>query len=99
MTDEPQADRPTLKCVIAWSDRRNLCDIVSDALTAVVADDQTLQLGDDANIVFTALSSEALREALRPLLTADEGLVVLEFETWSGFGAALDSAWLLARGH
>jgi hypothetical protein len=99
VTDDRQAGPPTLKCIIAWSDRRSLCDIVSDALTAIVSDAQALRLGDDANLVFTALTSEALRDLLSPLLTPDEGLVVFEFESWSGFGSALDSAWLLARGH
>jgi hypothetical protein len=49
--------------------------------------------------VRTETPAAELRDQLRPLLAEDEGLLVAEFETWSGYVAALDRAWLLARGH
>ena len=96
MTDDPL---PTLKCVIAWSDRRNLCDMVGEVLRSVVASDEVRRLGDDAHIVHTAVTANALRDQLRDRLEADDGLIVMEFEVWSGYGRGLDAKWLLARGH
>ena len=49
---------PGLRCVIAWSDCRNLCSVVGDELRAIVPADELRQLGDDAFIVHTALQPE-----------------------------------------
>jgi hypothetical protein len=96
VSEEPQ---PTLKCIIAWSDRRNLCTVVRDRLTEMVPDSDILPAGDDATIALTALTADQLRDALRDAIEPDEGLLVVEFETWSGYGQGVDSRWLLARGH
>lgn len=94
MTNAP----PTLKCIVAWSDRRNLCSTVGDALAQIVGD-EVRRLGDDAFVVNTALEPAELRDQLRALLVDDEGLLVIEFERWSSHGTAVDSTWLLRRGH
>ena len=57
------------------------------------------RLGDDGHIVHTTLTADALRDKLRTHLAEDEGLLVIDFEAWSGYGKALDANWLLARGH
>ena len=90
---------PGLRCVIAWSDRRNLCSIVGNELRSIVPDAELRGIGDDAYLVHTALSADELRNRLRLALTVDEGLLVIDFERWSGHGKVLDSRWLLARGH
>jgi hypothetical protein len=90
---------PGLRCVIAWSDRRNLCSIVENELRSIVTDAELRELGDDAYLVHTALSADELRNRLRRTLAVDEGLLVIDFERWSGHGEALDRRWLLARGH
>ena len=90
---------PTLKCVIAWSDRRHLCEIAGDLLRSLVPGGEVRTLGDDAHIVHTALSANELRDRLRDHLGADDGLIVIKFEVWSGYGRGLDAKWLLARGH
>jgi len=90
---------PTLKIVVAWSERRNLCSMVLDALREIVPESELRRAGDDAIIVHTAEESETMRNHLSGLVTDDEGLLVGEFEKWSGYGTALDSKWLLARGH
>ncbi len=90
---------PTLKVVIAWSDRRNLCSTIFDALGDTVPPVDLRRAGDDAIIVYTADDPEKLRNRLSHLVTDNEGLLVAEFEKWSGYGKALDSVWLLARGH
>ena len=88
-----------LRCVIAWSERRNLCSIVGDELRAIVAEEEMQRIGDDAHIVHTAMTADELRDRLRGHVAEDEGLVVIDFEVWSGYGKALDAKWLLARGH
>ena len=45
---------PTLKLVVAWSDSRNLCSLVRDALLEIVSQEEIRTLGDDASIVRTA---------------------------------------------
>ena len=90
---------PTLKCVIAWSDRRNLCDTIAEALRSVVAESDIRRIGDGAHLVFTTAPADELRDGLREKLGSDEGLLVVGFEVWSGYGQAVDSRWLLARGH
>jgi hypothetical protein len=89
---------PSLKLVVAWSDSRNLCSIVRDALSEV-APGEMLPLGDDATVVHTAETASAIRDGLRRRLAEGDHVFVAEFETWSGYGAALDARWLLARGH
>ena len=96
MTDAPL---PTLKTVVAWSGRRNLCTLIGDALDEIAGPEEVRKLGDDAYVVHTALTTAELRDRLREMLAGGEGVFVAEFEVWSGHGEALDSRWLLARGH
>jgi hypothetical protein len=90
---------PGLRCVIAWSDRRNLCSIVGDELQTMMPQGEIKRIGDDAHVVHTARTADELRDRLRTLLTEDEGLLVIDFEKWSAYGKALHAKWLLARGH
>jgi hypothetical protein len=90
---------PTLKLVVAWSDSRNLCSLVRDALCEIAPEDEIRALGDDATVVHTAEPASAIRDRLRERLVAGDYVFVAEFEKWSGHGQALDARWLLARGH
>lgn len=98
---------PTLKVVVAWSERRpdgrasarNLCTMIGDALNAIAGADEVRMLSDEAYVAHTALTTAELRDRLREVLGESEGVLVAEFEVWSGHGEALDSRWLLARGH
>ena len=90
---------PTLKLVVAWSDSRNLCSLVRDALLEIVPQEEMRTLGDDASVVHTCQPASAIRDRLRGRLSAGDHVLVTEFEVWSGHGSTLDSHWLLARGH
>ncbi len=90
---------PTLKLVVAWSDSRNLCSLVRDALLEIVPQEEMRALGDDASVVHTDQPAAAIRDRLRGVLSAGDHVIVAEFEVWSGHGPTLDSRWLLARGH
>ena len=90
---------PTLKLVVAWSDRRNLCSLVRDALSEIVPEEEIRTLGDDASVVHTSETPSVIRDRLRDRLSAGDDVFVAEFETWSGHGPTLDAHWLLARGH
>lgn len=90
---------PSLKLVVAWSERRNLCSMVADRLRQHLPEEELKGAGDDALVVHTTETAEALRDRLSSTLADDEGLLVIEFEKWSGHGRAVDSMWLLARGH
>jgi hypothetical protein len=90
--------KPTLKCVIAWSDRRNLCSLVADVLRERIGPHNVLQLGDDAFAVYAPEEPAEIRDRMADVLMADETAIVVEFERWSSFGK-LDTAWLMERGH
>ena len=90
---------PTLKCVIAWSERRNLCSLVKDAMEANVGAEEVRRLGDDAVVVYTAEEPSEIRDRLKGLLAEDESALVHEFEHWSSHGPGVDTSWLMRRGH
>jgi len=89
----------TLKCVVAWSDRRNLCSIVEDTLRARIEGDGMIRLGEDAIIVHAANEPAEIRDWVRVALEDGESVLVVEFERWSSYGPGVDSRWLMRRGH
>jgi hypothetical protein len=90
---------PTLKCVIAWSDKRNLCSIVAEILEASLGVAQILRLGDESFAANGNLSPDQIRDLVAVVLDDDESVIVVEFEKWSARGASVDAAWLMRRGH
>jgi hypothetical protein len=88
----------TLKCVVAASGRRHLCDLVEDALAQVAHPDDVLRLSDDALLVYTDLEPAAIRDSLTPVLQDGETAFIAEFERWSTLGP-IDRQWLVSRGH
>jgi len=89
---------PTLKCVLAWSDRRNLCSLVEQALASRVQSDDMLKLGDDSFAVYAPEEPLEIRDWMAEVLTEGETAIVIEFERWSSLGL-LDTAWLMRHGH
>ena len=90
---------PSLKCVIAWSERRNLCSLVADAIETKVGPEKVRRLGDDALAVFGTYEPSEVRDWLSGLLAEDESALVIEFARWSSYGPGPDTAWLMQRGH
>ena len=95
MSPEEEAEFQTSEFTIGISETG--CSTIFDALSDIAPD--LRRAGDEAIIVYTADDPESLRNRLSHLVTDDEGLLVAEFEKWFGYGKALDSVWLLARGH
>ncbi len=90
---------PALKCVIAWSDRRNLCSLVAQALESKIGPEDVRRLGDETLAVYVAAQPSAIRDWAAELLEDGESVLVVEFERWSSNGPGVDGAWLLKRGH
>ncbi len=90
---------PTLKCVVAWSDKRNLCSLVAAALEARIAPENVCRLGDESLAVYSAAAPDEVRDWAAEVLESGESVLVLEFERWSGYGTGVDAAWLRKRGH
>ena len=90
---------PSLKCVIAWSERRNLCSLVADAIESRAGAEEVRRLGEEALAVFGAHEPSEIRDWLSGLLTEDESALVLEFERWSSYGRGVDAEWFMRRGH
>ena len=85
----------TLKCVVAPGKG----DRVLAALPERVDTSDVRQLGSDVILVHTLLEPSGLRDWLSGCVEAGGALLVMEFETWSGFGEDVDRVWLLERGH
>ena len=96
MTSDPCA---SLKCVIAWSDARNLCSLIERELEGIAGAGEVLRLNDEAYVVWSNEAASTIRDHLIPTLERGESLFVSEFEAWSSHGAGVDSTWLLRRGH
>jgi hypothetical protein len=90
---------PTLKLVVAWSDRRNLCSLVRDAIGEFLPEGEQLPLGEDATVIYTAETPAEIRDRLRKRLMDCDHLLVTEFEVWSSQGDGADARWLLRRQH
>ena len=89
----------SLKCVVAWSSRRWLCETVEDALKSLAGPDEVRRLGDETCLVYTDVDPAGVRDHVRSRLAPGDSLLVVEFEKWSEYGSGIDSPWLLRRGH
>ena len=90
---------PALRVVVAWSARRNLCSIISDALAELAGAEEVRPLGEESFVVNTSLAAAELRDHLRSRLAQGDAVFVADFEVWSAHGANVDATWLLRRGH
>lgn len=89
----------SLKLVSGYSPSRPLREIIEAALRAKILDSDIRYLFGRAFVVHTDASPEVIRDWLRGVLMDGESAFVVEFERWSGVGEAIDSGWLLRRGH
>jgi len=92
-------DEPGLRCVIAWSDRRNLCSLVAGALETRMGAPDMIQLGDDSLLVYGVAAADEIRSWVAGMLEPEESVMVFEFEKWSGHGPGVGAEWLMRRGH
>ena len=70
---------PTLKVVVAWSNRRNLCTLIGDALEAIAGGEEVRKLSDEAYVVHTPLTTAVLRDRLLETLADGDRVFVAEF--------------------
>lgn len=95
MSESPAA---TLKLVVVDLRASSLATVERE-LVGIAGENEVRDVGGNAFVVHTALGTAALRDRLQPLLSASASALVAEFETWSGYGAEIDSVWLMRRGH
>ena len=83
----------SLKCVVLTAPE----DIPSalDTLREAVGREDVREFGTCALLVHTDEEASAVRDVLR----GTNGVLVFEFEKWSGVGDGVPREWLLARGH
>lgn len=89
----------SLKLVAGCSSKRSLADAIGALLRERIGENDVRPLHGDAFLVYTDAEPAVIRDWLSPLLSEDESVFIVEFERWSGFGPAVDSRWLLRRGH
>ncbi|HSP53945.1 MAG TPA: hypothetical protein VLS25_00020 [Dehalococcoidia bacterium] len=85
----------TLKCVILSGDTGQALN----ALGPQVSAENMRQVGEGAILLHTEVAASELRDRLSAVLGEGASALVIEFETWSGYGDAIDRVWLLERGH
>lgn len=71
---------PTLKCVIAWSNTRNLCTLVMDQLQTKMGAKDIRRIGDDAFAVYGTFEPDEIRDWVSAVLDPEESVIVFEFE-------------------
>lgn len=94
MTDE--IGPGTLKLIVASSPEAAAA--AESAVRARVRGADVRRLGD-ALLAYTDARPDELRDAIRDSLPDGESVLVVEFERWSSAGGAVDTEWLLRRGH
>jgi hypothetical protein len=90
---------PSLKCVIAWSDRRHLCSLVAHTVEEHLGAQDVRPLGDDALLLYGTIEPDEIRDLLGTVLGPEESVLVFEFERWSARGPRIYAEWLMRRGH
>lgn len=96
MTETPAA---TLKLVVVDSRDPAAVVAVERELVAAVGEGEVRRVGNLAFVAHTALGTAEVRDRLKPLLADGAAAIVVEFETWSACGPAIDNVWLMRRGH
>jgi hypothetical protein len=71
---------------------------IAGALAAHVRHQDIRALAPNATLIYTDANNATIRDWLRPH-AGDASVIVVEFERWSAHGEAIDTAWLLRRGH
>ena len=72
---------------------------VRGELEELAGDDEVKSMGGGASVVHTVLTTAELRDRIQAKVGAGDSVIVVEFETWSGYGPGVDGVWLMRRGH
>jgi hypothetical protein len=88
----------TLKCIVFRADafRRQA---IHDAVRSRVGAEDIREIDTETMLVFTEASTAEIRDWLAAAGGPGAWVLAVEFETWSGYGDAIDRVWLLERGH
>jgi hypothetical protein len=89
----------SLKLVSGYSPHRSLRGLIERTLIERIGENDVRYLHGRVFVVHTDAEPEAVRDWLRDVFEDGESAFVVEFERWSGLGDAIDSTWLLRRGH
>lgn len=89
----------TLKLVVLEATSDSVAAAVRNELAGLVGENELREVGGRAFAAHTLLSTAELRDRIQPLLATGHTAIVVEFETWSGYGRGIDSGWLMRRGH
>lgn len=90
---------PTLKLIAVDAGNPHVLRALRDALLREVGASEIRAIFGSAYLVSTTLDPSGLRDLLAERMNERDSILVVEFETWSGYGPEIDSAWLMRRGH
>jgi len=85
----------SLKCIVADGSGEFLEALLPERIRPA----DIRRMGPSAFLAHTPLEASELRDWLAGHLQEGASLLVVEFETWSGYGDGVDTVWLLERGH
>jgi hypothetical protein len=89
----------SLKLVAGCSQHRSLSHAIGDLLRERIGANDVRHLAGETFLIFTSAEPDAIRDWLAPVLADAESVLIVEFERWSSYGTAVDTRWLLRRGH
>jgi hypothetical protein len=89
----------TLKLVVVDPRGRAAAAAVEHQLVRLAGEGEVRRVGNVAFVVHTVLGTADVRDRLRGYLAEGDAAIVVEFETWSGYGSGIDTVWLMRRGH
>jgi hypothetical protein len=72
---------------------------IKSSLLARIRSEDVRRVSATAWVAYIDAEAAQVRDWLAAVLPAGAAIVVVEFERWSAVGDAVDTAWLLRRGH
>lgn len=90
---------PSLKLIVVDPENPHVVQKLAQHLVAETGASEVRAMLRNSYVVNTVLGTSELRDLISSDLDARDSCLVVEFETWSGYGPEIDSAWLMRRGH
>lgn len=93
------SEKPSLKLILVDPADQQVLFKIEKQIPKTLQDSEVVAVFGNACVVYTALDTSELRDAVGSRLPEGASCLIVEFETWSGYGPEIDSEWLMRRGH
>lgn len=96
MSEQPA---PTLKLIVVDPTNPHVLRKLQGDLAAIAGAGEVRAIFGNVYLVNTAIDTSELRDLVAGDLSDRDSVIVVEFETWSGYGPGIDGTWLMRCGH